>query len=499
MEKIQPNNHGEEIEGQKIRLADIIAEKEPESAASFRAFLKFLRENVTVEELLSDRLAQANLNTIIGSYKHDEELGNPYLPLHYSYERGGGNNEYSTFMLKGDDEHMYYFNEGWPQVKGDKLPPFLRREDIVPWEEYNWDKFPKHGPMEPGMDFTKLLSRTPLGGGSAERYNYNTQQWAVEVVEVDNEEWVGIFDPVDKEKLLQALRILAQDESKLIKFGQEILREREEKEKKEQEAWEREEKRNTFSLSIGGEEIIFRVSDNEPKPLADFLSGLSRISGLLKINPNNRPRLKNFGVKIKIVPPPDTPKEASEPYYYPASPFDERVGNLIEEKAKNRDEITAFFLGAFSHPQIVNYIYRLIAIPKDQLPEDTAFSIGTKKENGNYFIDSQLNKMCLAKLTVTNQSIRPAGFKNGWYVIFAACDLLGLDPTNLKIKKEKPPQTVRIVGVSRKHQSLFYKDVDISEVPIKWLRAAEAKKIAKLKSPGGKKLPPASHLLPGNE
>lgn len=494
MKEIQPHNHGEEIEGQKRRLTDIIAEKEPESAASFRAFLKFLRENVTVEELLSDRLAQANIATIVGSYRHDKELGSPYPPLHYSYQRGGGY-EYNTFMLKVDDEYIYYFQEGWPVVRDGKLPPFLRREDIVPWEEYNWDKFPKHHSMAPGMDFTKLLSRIPLNGGSDQRYNYNTQQWAVEI---DNEEWVGIFDPVDKEKLVQALRILAQDESKLIKFGQKILREREKKEKKEQEAWEREEKRNTFSLSIQGEEIIFRVSDNEKsKPLADFLSCLSRSSGLLKINPNHKTRLKNFGVKIKIVPPPDTPKEASEPYYYPVSPFDERVGNLIEEKAKNRDEIPAFFLGAFSHPMITNYIYRLIAIPKDQLPEDTAFSIGTKKENENYFIDSQLNKMCLAKLTVTNQSIRPAGFKNGWYVIFAACDLLGLDPTNLKIKKEKPPQTVRIVGVSRKHQSLFYKDVDISEVPTKWLRAAEAEKTAKVESPRGKKLPPASHLLSG--
>jgi hypothetical protein len=134
--------------------------------------------------------------------------------------------------------------------------------------------------------------------------------------------------------------------------------------------------------------------------------------------------------------------------------------------------------------------FRLIAIPIEYLPEDTVFCIGTKRKT---FVDNHFSDMCVAKLSITDKRLRPQGFEDGSYIVFADRDLI--DPLGLGTTGEgNRPQTVRIVGLSRKQQSLFYKDVDVSEVPVKFMRLVEEKD--KIEGPRPKQLPPVPNSLP---
>lgn len=140
-----------------------------------RHYLDYLRDNVTPQGLLADRLAQANLDSVISN------SDNPYPQIVFRRTSPEGAWTGTTwvhdaFMLKDDHVHMYYFGIGWP------IDPshFLREEDIVPFEDYGWSKFPKHGGMVPEQPFNKPLHRVAIEGGEAQTYNYNTGKWETE-------------------------------------------------------------------------------------------------------------------------------------------------------------------------------------------------------------------------------------------------------------------------------------------------------------------------------
>ena len=456
-------------------LAAVFAEKEPESVVGFRTFLKFLRENVTPAELLNNRLAQANLSVILSTYHWDKEIGNPYPRAeietpkyelrdsrgkHIGWAGPSAHYAYETFMLKGDNENLYFIDDGWP---ADRVPSYLRTQDIIVADEYGFDKYPKHK-IVITHPFNKSIERVPLSGGNAQRYNYNIQQW---------ETSYGNSRLIDPSELLIAETILNQEESTLLNHAKSVIKGRERVKWFEEKIYEREERKNTFSFKLNGEEVTFRTfRDIRPTAnslLPNYLEFLSHNSNLLNIRPDIKTQLKSFVVK--------------EPKGYSAFPFEESQKDIIEV-AEEKNDIPAYFLGAFNHPRIVNMTFRLIAIPRNKMPRDAAFRIGEKIESRSGFVDNHMNDMTVAMLTVTDESVRPDGFQDSEYVVFTAQDLI--DPI---IGKDDRKETVRVVGLSRNKKSLFYRDVDVSEIPVKFMRLAKKSQT--------NRLPPAPKLLQG--
>lgn len=183
------------------RLSDAIIAKEPKSPKENRAFLKFLRESVTVKDLLSDRLAQAFLESILQDIPHSDRMSkkqsNPYPAIDYRYESGGGGFIHHSFMLKGDDGHLYFF-DGWIR----KETPFLRPQDIIPAEDYSGEKTPYHMGRMPGVPFKMPLMRAKISGGHTEHFDYNASRW-----EVDREGRIN--EAVDKEVIREANRVIS--------------------------------------------------------------------------------------------------------------------------------------------------------------------------------------------------------------------------------------------------------------------------------------------------
>lgn len=111
--------------------------------------LNFLRKDVTVEQLLQDKDAQDSLSSILGDQRVSEMHGkkvkgdNPYPAINYSnydFKNGGGTGSiHGTFMLKGDADHLYFFNDsrlvGRVIIGGDRnWPKQLFNRNTSQWE-----------------------------------------------------------------------------------------------------------------------------------------------------------------------------------------------------------------------------------------------------------------------------------------------------------------------------------------------------------------------------
>ncbi|OGH06702.1 MAG: hypothetical protein A2W22_02310 [Candidatus Levybacteria bacterium RBG_16_35_11] len=156
-----------------------------------RPLLKLLREDVTVDELLQDRLSQAYIDYFLevsrdtprGGYfdefskKGDQKFKNPFPSIQYGHiregKKSGGGNYYITFMLNNDNEHIYFFDYAWSLPE--YASTFLREEDIVPTSCIEQLEF------HSGGAFTKPLQRATIKGGPIEYYNYLTQKWELDI------------------------------------------------------------------------------------------------------------------------------------------------------------------------------------------------------------------------------------------------------------------------------------------------------------------------------
>lgn len=178
-------------------------------------FLRFLRENVSIEFLLESRTSQARLHSIMDKYFTREKeivkaisaMGeimvlNSYPVLEFSDPVArSGSWMHNGFLLK-DRKYYYYFQHFWPQ---DSVPPYLRPEDIVPSgsacqsfppeirtqirddlginnEQLNYliymqDPRVTRKAVYVDIPFNKPISRVSVRGGVAQRYNYNSKEW----------------------------------------------------------------------------------------------------------------------------------------------------------------------------------------------------------------------------------------------------------------------------------------------------------------------------------
>lgn len=183
------------------RLSSAILAKEPHTKEDVRKFLGFLRTDVSAERLLNDRLAQAFLDVILWDYRTSQPSGvtaNPYPVLEYDTNRNGWGQKLGTFMLEGDDEHLYFLDDGNPI---DKVPVFLRPQDVVPLDDFDASKTQYHRARS-GKPFNKPLERGPIKGGVTEFYNYNTRQWET------NKDFQQIVKPIDEEAIKKASQLL---------------------------------------------------------------------------------------------------------------------------------------------------------------------------------------------------------------------------------------------------------------------------------------------------
>lgn len=181
------------------RLSDAVLAKEPQSDKDLNRFLGFLRESVTLESLLEDRLSQAFIHVILREHRHrdakgtvaipEDKNGNPYPTIEYRYANNqGGGFKRGTFMLEGDDNHLYYIDPLWPEKT-----PFLRPQDIIPAKNFDESNTLHHGGRT-GLSFHQPLERISLDGGITELYNYNTQQWECVRKEQGLEKTVRLMD-----------------------------------------------------------------------------------------------------------------------------------------------------------------------------------------------------------------------------------------------------------------------------------------------------------------
>lgn len=173
-------------------LADAILAREPKPGQNFKELLGFLRNEVTVEEFIEDRFAQTFVNHML-NYSHiydAENYGsrlsnkerNPYPNIECEAKDKEGNhkawnNKYGVFMLKNDDENLYFFDTGYSLENS-----FLREQNIILAKDYSMDKTFFHNKDNniPKTNFNKILERTSIKGGQIYLYNFGTKQWEEE-------------------------------------------------------------------------------------------------------------------------------------------------------------------------------------------------------------------------------------------------------------------------------------------------------------------------------
>lgn len=183
------------------RLSNVILAKEPYTKGDVRKFLGFLRTDVSAEQLLDDRLAQAFLDVILWDYRTNHPSGvspNPYPVLEYDTNSDGWGQKLGTFMLKGDNEHLYFIDDGNPI---DEVPAFLRPQDVIPLDDFDASKTQYHEARS-GKPFNKPLERGSIKGGPTEFYNYNTRQWET------NKDFQQIVKPIDEAAIKKAKQLI---------------------------------------------------------------------------------------------------------------------------------------------------------------------------------------------------------------------------------------------------------------------------------------------------
>lgn len=158
---------------------------------------KFLREQVSIENLLSDRNAQAKIDAEI---EKQLSRNHPYLFVTLQSKDKDFRISRSAFMLK-DRDYFYYFG---PFIEESETPSFLRPEDVVTSPiQYETSSFEIRAQVAKNLGinietldflsyeldprvmphllvnhlFNKSINRVPTVGGNAKRYNYNTNIW----------------------------------------------------------------------------------------------------------------------------------------------------------------------------------------------------------------------------------------------------------------------------------------------------------------------------------
>lgn len=203
------------------------------SSSDPQRFLEYLETNITPDMLLDDRLAQANLASILAqrfyrgsrttptfnirsgeSAPRDQEtdfglIHNPAPKIALRYEAENGGWQGSTYIHEAfklqeprKNQHYYFFRTGSPR---DKVPPYLRPSDIVPsgtyrqafssearrkmrdeegiddvafeWLRYNCNPVLARYQLFVDIPFNKPLERVSIRGGDAERFNYVKGEW----------------------------------------------------------------------------------------------------------------------------------------------------------------------------------------------------------------------------------------------------------------------------------------------------------------------------------
>lgn len=142
------------------------------SKSAFKELLLDLKANVTIGDLLEDRLAQAKLDVLLDIYAERSERADN-LPVIILKAQRDGRGAYPTsiessrFALQ-DEHYLYYFNKIHPQ---ESIPSYLRTEDVIDVKEYDDER------REITKAFNKPINRVSVSGGKAERFNYNKGEW----------------------------------------------------------------------------------------------------------------------------------------------------------------------------------------------------------------------------------------------------------------------------------------------------------------------------------
>lgn len=196
----------QEIQKNK-NLAHKIKDMEPKSKKEYKDLLKFLRQSVTVEELIEDRLAQAFLSQIFRNYPHADRKGssnknsqgNPYPTLIHTDKYGGKRYDRGTFMLGNDDDNLYFIPENLLPAYG------LRSQDIVAASSFEYVLHHHSGGTS--MDYKRPLNRSSIKGGPIQFFNYSSGEWENQMPDdIRNSELMEYHrsEPIDKSLIITA-------------------------------------------------------------------------------------------------------------------------------------------------------------------------------------------------------------------------------------------------------------------------------------------------------
>lgn len=144
-------------------------------------------KEIPLEKLITDRKLQRDIHYSIEISTREDfyvSENHPYNPNPVVVLKNSNStsHQHDTFRIE-DKEHIYFFSAGWPV---EKVPDFLKKEDIIP--------------SGSGYPFNKPLNRVKEKGGLPERYNSVKQEWE----QFDNQKYQPTF--FNKLKTLVGIR-----------------------------------------------------------------------------------------------------------------------------------------------------------------------------------------------------------------------------------------------------------------------------------------------------
>lgn len=423
-QEVAPAEPIQEFYGPKT-VAETLADQYPQTASNIRPVLKFVRDNVTEDNLLSDRAAQSYISDVLDQQEsYDGRLQSPIPRVRVQRPGEVRSRRLSdkTFMLAGDDSHLYFFDHtSTPGVDQDATSTFT-------------------------------LERAPIEGGQIQQYDSASRTW----LERTSDTLSNRTEPVNKNEIRYGLSVLRKRESKLMRQGKKAADRKERREERERAMAKKELERKTFQLEVGEQELDI-ITNEQPASIAvgQFLENFR--SKVVSFEPYYEYHPRQFmALHDRTAEDPGVPGEQVivEDVTTELPEFIQDSNNVIQPHATP--------LGCYESHGVLPVDFWFIAVPAkhpkqieddNRIPLDTVLSVSARNQgDADFSFSRDVYDVNVVAAEVTVKDRKELPIDDGLYLIFVYQERRPI---------KRPPEDIRIVGVSSDNR-VYHTDVDVT-------------------------------------